>query len=121
MADHEFREISHDWISLHMEVLQNFVAPPASNEADDAIVDAGTKECHGACCPKGSCRDIMMREPQMGYHEEFYCGLEVGRDFSGDHVYPVSSRCFETGERCVGGSVLLSEMHHAPSQGLLRE
>ena len=32
----------------------------------------------------------MMCEPQMGSREEFYCGLDVGRDFSGGHVYPVS-------------------------------
>ena len=92
MADHEFREISHDCLSLHVEVPQYFVAPPASNEADYVIVNDGTEECHGACCTKGYCRDAMMREPQMGSREEFYCGLEVGRDFRGGHVYPVSSR-----------------------------
>ena len=92
MADHECGEISHDWLSLHVEIPQHFVAPPASNEADDVIVEDGTEECHGASCPKGYCRDAMMREPQMGSREEFYCGLEVGRDFSGGHVHPVSSR-----------------------------
>ena len=92
MADNEFGEISHDWIILHMEIPQHFSAPPASNEADDVIVDAGTEECHGACPPKGSCRDVLMREPQVGYREEFYCGLEVGRDHCGGHVCPVSSR-----------------------------
>ena len=92
MADHEFGEISHDWLSLHMEIPQHFVTPPASNEADYVIVDAGTEECHGACCPKGSCRDVMMRELQIGSREEFYCGLEVGRDHRGGHVCTVSSR-----------------------------
>ena len=92
MADHEFREISHDWLSLLVEVPHHFVAPPASNEADDVIFDAGTEECHGACCLKKSCREVMMREPQMGSCKEFYCGLEVGRGFSGVHLYPVSSR-----------------------------
>ena len=28
------------------------------------------------------CRDVMMRESQMGSREEFYGGLEVGCDFS---------------------------------------
>ena len=92
MADHEFRENVHDWLSLYMEVPQHFVAPPASNEADDVIVGAGTEECHGAYCPKGSCRDVLMREPQMGSREEFYCGLGVGRDHCGGHFCPVSSR-----------------------------
>ena len=92
MADYEFGEISNDWISLHMEIPHHFVAPPASNEADDVIVGAGTEECHGAYCPKGSCRDVLMREPQMGSHEEFYCGLEVGRDHHGGQVCPVSYR-----------------------------
>ena len=40
MADHEFGEISHDWLSLHVEIPQPSVAPPASNEADDFIVDS---------------------------------------------------------------------------------
>ena len=44
MADHEFGEIYHDWLSLHMEIPQNFVAPLVSNEADDVIVNAGTEE-----------------------------------------------------------------------------
>ena len=92
MADHEFGEVSHNWISLHMEIPHHFVTPPASNEADDVIVDSGTEKCHGACCPKGSCRDVMMHEYQMGSHEEFYCDLELGCDFSGGHVYPVSPR-----------------------------
>ena len=119
MADHEFGEISRDLISLHMEIPQYFVTSPASNEAGYAIIDAGTEECHGACCPKGSCRDVLMCEPQMGSREEFDCGLEVGRDHCGGHVRPMSSMCFETGKRGVRGSVLLSEMRHAPSQGLL--
>ena len=83
MADQEFGEVYHDWFSLHMEIPQNFVAPPASNEDDAVIFDAVTEEFHGACCPKGSCREIMMRESKMGSHEEFYCGLEVGHNFSG--------------------------------------
>ena len=62
MADHEFGEISHDWLSLHMEIPQHFVAPPASNESDDVIVDTITEECHGACCPKGSYIDVLIRE-----------------------------------------------------------
>ena len=92
MADHEFGEVPRDWISLHVDILQHLFNPPASNEADYVIVDAGTEECHGACCPKGSCRDVMMREPQMGSREEFYCGLEVGRDHFGGHVRPLSYR-----------------------------
>ena len=119
MADHELEEIPHDWLSLHMEIPQHFVAPPVSNEADDVIVGAGKEECHGACYPKGSCRDVLMHEPQMGSCKEFYFGLEVGRDHCGGHVFPASSRCFETGKRGVYGSVLLSEVRHAPSQGLL--
>ena len=103
-----------------MDIPQNFVTPPASNEADYVIVESGTEECHGACCPKESCRDVLMREPQMGSREEFDCGVEVGRDHCGGHVCPASSRCFETGERGVRGSVLLSEVRHAPSQGLLQ-
>ena len=120
MAYHEFGEISHDWISCHVEILHHFVAPPASNEADDVIFNARTEECNGTCCPKRYCRYVMMREPQMGSCEEFYCGLEVGHDFIGGHVHPVSSRGFETGESFVGRSVLLFEMHNAPSQGLLQ-
>ena len=91
MADLEFREIFHDWLSLYMEVPQHFVAPPASNEADDVIFNSGIEGCHSSYCPKVSFRDVMMRESHMGSHEEFYCGLEVGLDFSGGHVYPVSS------------------------------
>ena len=49
MADHEFGEISHDWLSLHVEIPQHLVAPPAFNENDDVIVYAVTEECHGAC------------------------------------------------------------------------
>ena len=40
MADHEFGEVPHDWRSLHMDIPQHFVTPPASNEADYVIVDA---------------------------------------------------------------------------------
>ena len=83
MADHEFGEIPHYWLSLHIEIPQHFVTPPASNEADYVIFDAGTEECHGACYPNGSCRDVFMCELQMGYREEFYGGLEVGRDHCG--------------------------------------
>ena len=119
MADHEFGENPHDWLRLHMEIPQYFVAPPGSYEADDFIVNARTEECHGACFPEGSCRDVLMREPRIGSREEFYCGLEVGRDHCGSHVCPASSRCFETVKRGVRGSVLLSELRHAPSQGLL--
>ena len=43
MADHEFGEISHDWLRFHMEIPQHLVAPPASNEADDVIFVAGTE------------------------------------------------------------------------------
>ena len=92
MADHEFGEISHDWLSLHMEIPQHFVAPTASNEADDVIVISGTEECHGACCPKGSYRDVLMRQPHIGSREEFYYGVEVGRGHCGGHVCPVYSR-----------------------------
>ena len=119
MADHEFGEIPHDWLRLHMDIPQHFVTPPASNEAYYFTFDTGTEDCHGACCPKGSCRDILMREPQMGSCEEFDCGLEVGRDHCGGHVRPTPSRCFEMGRMGVCGSVLLSEVRHAPSQGLL--
>ena len=80
-----------------METLQHFVAPPAFNEADDVIFNAGTEDLHGACCPKGSCRDVLMREPQMGSREDFDCGLEVGHDHCGGHVCPESSSSFETG------------------------
>ena len=104
-----------------MEIPQHFVAPPAFNEADDVIVYAGTEECHVASCLKGSCRDVLMREPHIGSCEEFYCGLEVGRDHCGGHVCPTSSRFFEAGERGVRGSALLSEVRHAPLQGLLWE
>ena len=100
---------------ISTEIPQNFVTPPVYKEADYFIVDAGTEKCHGACCLKGSCRDVLMHEPQMGYREEFDCGLEVGHDHCGGHVCSASSRCFETGERGVCGSVLLSEVRHAPS------
>ena len=42
MADYEFGVVPHDWFSLHVEILQHFVTPPASNEANDVIVHAGT-------------------------------------------------------------------------------
>ena len=87
MAYHEFEEISHNWLSLHMEILHHFVDPLASNEADDVIVNTVTDECHGACCSRGSCRDVLMREPQMGSREEFYGGLKVGRDHFGGHIF----------------------------------
>ena len=86
MDDHEFGVFPHDWFRLHVEIPQHIVTPTASNEADDVIVDSGTEECHGACCPEGSCRDVMMRESQMGSREEFYGGLEVGRNFRWGHV-----------------------------------
>ena len=92
MANHEFGEIPRDWLSLHMEIPQHFVAPPASNDADDVIFDAGTEEFHGAYCPKGSCRDVLMREPHMGSRKDFYCVLELGRDPCWGHVCPASSR-----------------------------
>ena len=91
MADHGFGEIPHDGFSLHVEVPHHFVAPPAPNEAYDVVVYAQTEEGHGACCLKGSCIDVMMRESQMGSREEFYGGLEVGRDFSWGNLYPVAS------------------------------
>ena len=119
MAYHEFGQIPHDWISSHMEIPQHFIAPLASNKADYVIVDAGTEECHGAFCPKGSCRDVLMHEPHMGSCKQFDCRLEVGRDHCGGHICSASSRCFETGKRGVCGSVLLSEVRHARSQGLL--
>ena len=119
MADHEFGEIPRDWLSLHVKIPQHLVTPPASNEADYVIVNARTEECHGAFCPKGPCRDVFIREPQMGSCEEFYRGLEVGRDHYGGNVCPTSSRHFETGERGVRGSVLLSEVRHVTPQGLL--
>ena len=119
MADHEFGEVPHDGFRLHVELTHHFVSPPVSNEADDVVVYTWTEEGHGAFCPKGSCRDVMMRESQMGSRKEFYGGLEVGHDFSGGHVYPAASRWFKTGKRCVSGGVLLSEMYHAPAQGVL--
>ena len=103
-----------------MEIPQNFIPPLASNEADYVFVDAGTEECHGACCPKGSCRDVLMREPQMGSREEFDCGLEGGRDHCWGHVRPTSSRCFEMGKSGVRGSVLLLEMCHTLLQCVLQ-
>ena len=75
MAYHEFQIVPHYWLSLHMELPQNFFTPPASNEADDISIHAGTEECHGACLPKGLCRDIFIRETHMGSREEFGRGL----------------------------------------------
>ena len=119
MADQEFGEIPHDWLSLHVEISQNFVTPPASNEADYVILDTRTEEFHGACCPKGPCRDVFIREPQMGSREEFDRGLEVGRDHCGGYVCTSSSRRFETGERGVRRRFMLLEVRHATPQGLL--
>ena len=107
MADHEFGTVPRDWLSLHMEIPQNFVNPPESNEADDISIHTGTEECHGACRLKGPRREIFIRESQMGYREEFDYGLEVGCDHSGGHVRPTSHRRLKTGKRGVRGGAML--------------
>ena len=119
MADHEFGVVPHDWFSLHVEITQHFVTTPVSNKYDDVIVQSGTEECHSAFCPKGPRRDILIRESQIGSHEEFDRGHHVGRDHSGGHVYPTSPRRLETGERSVYGGTLLSEECYLLPQGLL--
>ena len=108
MADHEFGVVHHDWLSLHMEILQYFVTPPTSNDADDISNHAIIEECHGACRLKGPCRDIFVYESQMGPCEEFDRGVDMGRDHSGDHVCPTAPRRFKTGNRGVIGGAILS-------------
>ena len=44
----------------------------------------------------------------MGSHEEFDCGLEVGRNYSGGHVSPTSPRRLKTGKRSVCRGSMLS-------------
>ena len=106
MDDHEFGEIPHDWLSLHMEIPQQFVTPPEFNEADYVIVNSGTEKLHGACCPKGTCRDVFIRETQMGSREEFDRGLEVVRDHSGDHFFPTSPMNLTTVNRGFHGGAI---------------
>ena len=35
MLEHNLREISHEWLCLHMEVPEHLVAIPAANHLDD--------------------------------------------------------------------------------------
>ena len=72
-----------------------------------------------AAAPKGPFRDVFIREALMGSREEFDRGFEMGRDHCGGHVCPTSPRRFETGERGVIRSALLSEVRYATPQGLL--
>ena len=108
MADHEFVVVPHDWLSLNMEIPQNFITSATSNETDDVSINAGAEECHGACRPKGPHRDIFMCEAQMGSREEFDSGLEVGRDNSGAHVCPTAPMRLKTGKRGVNRGAMLS-------------
>ena len=119
MSDHEFGIVPHDWLRLHMEILQHFVTPPASNEADYISTHSGTEECHGACRLKGRRRDIFIREAHMGSREEFERCLEVGRDHGGGHVRPTSHRRLKTDERGIRRGAMLLQVGHPPPQCLL--
>ena len=107
MAGHYLGIVPHDRLSLHMEIPHHLVSPPRANEADDISIHTGTEDFHGACRPKGLRRDIFMHESQIGSREKFDCGLEVGRDHSGDHIFPTAPRRIKTGTRGVCGSDML--------------
>ena len=67
---HGGRQAVHDWLSLHMEVAEQFIGPPPPDHAEAITVDAGAEKCHSAACPSGSDRDISEGVGRIGMEVE---------------------------------------------------
>ena len=90
---HPGRKITHDRLSLNMQVSQHFIGAPAPDETDAIGIDIGTQEGHGAGGAEGAGRDVLGHKIVSGAedgHGQAEGGSEVGgaeaREPEGDGV-----------------------------------
>ena len=59
MRENYMREVPHEWFFLHVEVSENLLAVPASNQLDDVSVETRAEEGNGTSGAEGEGRHIL--------------------------------------------------------------
>ena len=65
-AEHGSGQAGHERLSLDMEVPEEFIGAPATDEANPVRIDTGAEECHGATSAGGASGDVGAGVGQIG-------------------------------------------------------
>ena len=85
MGEHGDAEVSHNRISLYMQIPQYFICAPAAKQADNVRVDVGIEESHGSGGVERSSRNVRWKKA-IGRTEDDTREAEYLGDFSWGYV-----------------------------------
>ena len=99
-----------------MKIAEHFIGPPATNEADDAGIDIGSKKGVGAGCSKVAYRDIRWDEAE-GWSNDGDMIAEGRGDHGRYDVDFCASESVNSGEWSSWRCIMLTKMENSTGQG----